>query len=151
MNHQCLDFLIYGKKFKRILDKEYMNIKEKYDLKQIDLDILLYYQLNPDSSASNICQDLGFNKGQISKALEQLVLYGYLKSTQDPKDRRYITYSVTDKSECVIKDITDRRHETEKTVFKGITESEINTMQSILLKFFKNIEELEDNRQENQI
>lgn len=140
MQNNCLDFLIYGKKMRKTIEKDYIEIQNKYGLKKIDLDILFYYSINSNSTASRICQDLGFNKGQISTCLDRLCKNDYLASLPLPDDRRCITYSVTKKAQNVIKDIKIRRFDTEKIMFEGITEDEISQMEMTFQKLFKNIE-----------
>ena len=103
-NDKALNVILYGRKFKKMTDRIYEKLRQEYDLKQIEVEILYYLSQRPEDSACDIYRNLYLNKGHVSQALSSLCKKGFLKASIDPDDRRYISYSIQKKGSNMIEE-----------------------------------------------
>ena len=89
-----IDACIYGRKIKRIFDNCLKSIREQYDIRMIDVEILLYFYENKDKTASDLYRELGLNKGQVSTGIDRLCKKKMLLEYENSKDRRYLQYEI---------------------------------------------------------
>ena len=73
-----LDIVLRGRKLKRISDIAFGELRRKYGLKQLEVEILIYLSRNPEASASTFIKEMGLNKGQVSVAMDNLSSGGFL-------------------------------------------------------------------------
>lgn len=138
--NEKMDVILRGRKFKKLIGHMFGDIRRKYNLSQIEIEILLYLNENPHTSASEIYRAMYINKGQVSQAMDKLCKKGYLESEQDKSDRRYVSYTVTDAGNVVIEESLSLRQIMKKQVFVGISEEEIEMMCKISAKLCDNID-----------
>lgn len=106
------EFLTISKKFLHIYESYCVPICEKYQLKQNELDILLFIGNNPEfNTARDVCEIRKIKKGIASVMIENLVERGYLRREADPKDRRH---STPDSDEPCKPVVEDGRRQTER-------------------------------------
>lgn len=91
-----LDACIYARKMKRLFDSRLKEVREEYDIKMIDVEILLYFYENKGKTASDLYRALGLNKGQVSTAIDSLCKQNMLVEHENPEDRRYLKYELTE-------------------------------------------------------
>lgn len=100
-----MDACIYGRKVKKIFEVELKDIRDKYDIKQIDVEILMYFDENSDKTASDLYRELWLNKGQVSTGIDNLVKKQMLKADVNPSDRRYFKYELLNNGKEVVDEI----------------------------------------------
>ena len=140
MRENQIEMLLRGRKFKKMIDNLCEELREKYGLKQIELEILLFFSESPSSSASDIYRDLSLNKGQVSKALDSLCRKGYIQPKQDPDDRRYIKYEMDESCDVVIKEIREISESMTRKLFDGIEKDELDMIKQTTIKLCNNID-----------
>lgn len=141
MNGQ-FEAALRGRKFKRFVEHTFDVIREKYGLRQIEIDLLLYLWNEPGATASEISRVLELNKGQVSQSFDRLVKEGYLEIGTDPSDRRYNTYSMTEKSKTMIGHAESIRKCASEKIFNGISKEELACAERVYSKVLENIEHL---------
>ena len=100
-----LDVLLRGRKFKRLVDDLYRDFRDRYGLKQAEVDVLVFLCEFPDRTPTEIAWELCMNKGHVSIATDGLCKKAYLLSERDAKDRRIVHFTVTEKGRTVNREI----------------------------------------------
>lgn len=82
-------FLDYANRFRKYYNYIFQAVAQKYELSQLEIDILLFLYNNPEyTTARDIVELRGFAKSNVSTAVESLRKKGYLTSNTDPKNRK---------------------------------------------------------------
>lgn len=135
-----VDVLLRGKKFKQLIDRSFEEIREKFGLKQIEIEALFYLGQHPEGSASEMCRTMNLNKGMVSQALDALCKKGYLRSWENPNNRRYICYGRTEACQAFDEEMKNRRRVLMEQLFTGITPEEFAVLRTVSEKINGNIE-----------
>ena len=131
--------LLRGRKFKSIVENCFSDIKDKYNLKQIDVDILLYMGVYEKVSACDLCKTLNLNKGQVSIAFDRLCEQGYVEINKSDSNRKCF-YTLTDLGKEIAAS-TDKMHSIlTLNVFKGFSEKEIALIRDYSERIMDNID-----------
>lgn len=136
-----VDVLLRGRKFKKMVNTAFEGLREEHGLKQIDIELLLFIENQPDASASDIRKTLDLNKGHVSTALFELCQKGFLLSCSSPEDRRYVYYRLTEKGQAFIEEAKKLRTQLFRQLFRGVTPEEHEALCSVMNKLRQNIEE----------
>ncbi|MBC3889045.1 winged helix DNA-binding protein [Acetobacterium paludosum] len=131
--------LISGQQFKKIYEKKYNRITEKYGLHKIEIEILLFLESTDYDKARDIAEIRFFSKAHISKATENLIRRGYLSGIDDEGDRRIVHLELTEASRPILSEIKKLRTNLSETLFSGVTAEEKKTMLTVAKKIVGNI------------
>ncbi len=133
-------------KYKKLHEKRLCKIYEKYDLRKIDMEIVVYLaNCGTEDTARDIAETNMFTKGHISQSVKRLTEMGYIRAEHDEKDMRIQHLKLTDNASPLIKELLDQKATVEKSVFAGITVEEAKVMSGIFEKICSNIKkELEE-------
>lgn len=134
--------LLRGRKVKKVFDNIYREIRKRYGLKQVEVDVLVYQAAFPEKPASQIAKDLFIPKGHVSLATDGLCKKGFMISERDVHDRRFMRLSLTDPGRKVVKDIEKIRVQVEDVLLKGISESELDSFEKVTTKLLSNADEI---------
>ncbi|MGN0436844.1 MAG: MarR family winged helix-turn-helix transcriptional regulator [Wujia sp.] len=127
-------------RYKKLNDKKLESFINKYGLRRIDLDIMIFLANNMEQdTARDIASTERFTKGHISQSTKRLMEKGYLKGDRDKKDLRIVHLSLTAKAIEFLDEISVAKNEIEKCVFNGITDEEMETLKKIFIKICNNI------------
>lgn len=85
--------------------------------------VIAFLYFHHSSTATDIQNELCFDKGQLSKMLTKLEKKGILKRTLNPEDRRHYLLDLTDTGEELHKELADKASSYLKNVFKDYTPS----------------------------
>lgn len=138
--NENMDVMLRGRKFRKLVEYTFSDIRTKYDLRQIEIEVLLYLFNHPGSNSSEVYRSLSINKGHVSQAIFNLCNKGFLTSEQDKNDRRYVTFSITDLGRSLIKESTEVREATMRRLFDGISEEDLEAFRRINAKISENID-----------
>ncbi len=138
-----LDIVLRGRKIKRISDIAFGELRRKYGLKQLEVEILIYLSRNPESSASTFIKEMGLNKGQVSVAMDNLSSGGFITLTRDNKDHRFSHASITEKTLPVLEEADKLRIMYDKMIFSGFSPEEASSFWQALEKILINLEKIE--------
>lgn len=127
-------------KFRKLNERKLENVMKKYDLRKIDMDIIICLATYKDMrTAKDIASMEVFTKGHISQSIKRLRERGYITVSQDENDMRMQILEVSESTKAIIKDVSAIKDALEKSVFDGVTEEEIETMKEVFRKICGNI------------
>ena len=138
-----LDIVLRGRKLKRISDIAFGELRRKYGLKQLEVEILIYLSRNPESSASSFIKEMGLNKGQVSVAMDNLSSGGFITLKRDNKDHRYSHASITEKTLPVLEEAEKIKVLYEKMIFSGISPEDAFSFWNVSKKMMANLEKID--------
>lgn len=127
-------------KFRKLNERKLENVMKKYDLRKIDMDIIICLATYKDMrTAKDIASMEMFTKGHISQSIKRLKERGYITVSQDEKDMRMQNLEVSENAKSIIHEVCAIKDALEKSVFDGVTEEEIETMKEVFRKICTNI------------
>ncbi len=139
---EYVEALLFGRKLKRAMNSCYGDIRHKYALKQIEIEVLLYYSKYPKAAASDVCRNLDLNKGYVSAALFELCQRGYMASNQNMENRRFVCYSITEIGQQVIDEAKKIQEDVLDRLFSDLTEDELEFLKYTAEKINRNIDNM---------
>lgn len=132
-----IEILFYGHLYKKMCEKYMLPIREEYDLRQIDIEILyLLHCAGENNTSSDIGKSQLFTKGHISQSANRLQQMNLLTIVLDENDRRCLHLRLTEKADTIVKEIITARNEMYNVIFEGITGEE----QKVLIEIINKIE-----------
>lgn len=138
---QATELLLQGHQFKKLYERFITNIREKYDLKKIDVDILYFLRNSHEHNTSKDINALNFlNKGQISQSVYNLQQKGLIKAIPDESDRRCMHLMLSEDGYRVVQNVSDAKKKLYMAIFADITEDEKEVLAGIARKIKNNIE-----------
>lgn len=127
-------------KFKRLNENRLNMIMKKYDLRKIDVEIIIYLaNCGERNTARDIAAMEMFTKGHISQSVKRMHGEGYIDIIHDDKDLRVQHLMLTDNSKEILEEMLEERREIEKLVFEGVTDKEMDILKNIFNKMCDNI------------
>ena len=139
-----LDVLLRGRKFKRLVDDLYRDFRDRYGLKQAEVDVLMFLCEFPDRTPTEIAGELCMNKGHVSIATDGLCKKAYLLSERDTKDRRIVHFTVTDKGGAVNREILQIKDQVNECIFGDLSKKELDMLCEITAKLIAKIDALSE-------
>lgn len=137
-----MDAILRGRKFKKLADMTFKSVRSRYDMKQIEVEVLFFLYNNPEATSSDIYRTLTLHRGHVSMAMDDLCKKGYLRAEQDKNDRRYVSYEMTAGGKEVAEEIAKLWFDMKGRLFDGITTEELEYTKRILTKVSDNIDKL---------
>ncbi|MDE5873919.1 MAG: MarR family transcriptional regulator [Lachnospiraceae bacterium] len=127
-------------KFRKLNERKLENVMKKYDLRKIDMDIIICLATYKDMrTAKDIASMEVFTKGHISQSIKRLRERGYITVSQDENDMRMQILEVSESTKAIINEVSAIKDALEKSVFDGVTEQELETMKEVFRKICGNI------------
>jgi len=138
-----VEAILYGGQFKRLLEEQSLELRNKYDMKKAELEILYFLSRCGDrNTSSDIHHQLMMNRGHISQAVDNLCKRKYIIAIPDKNDRRYVHYEILDSAHDILKEVTKRREEMNRQILDGVSEDELRTFREVSSKIRTNIEKM---------
>ena len=138
-----IDVMLRGKKMKQFAEHRYAGIRNKYGLRQVEIEALMYLEKHPDANSSLISRSLLINKGLLSLSMDHLVKKKLVISKPDANDRRSISFTLTAQGKAIVDECAALRSALAKRVLAGVTPEEIEVLCRVSLKLCENIERIE--------
>lgn len=140
MDSQIESFL-QGGLFKKLLEEQSMELRQKYELKKAELEILYFLShCGTHNTSTDIHRQLMMNRGHISQAVDSLCRRQFITAIPDQNDRRYIHYEISDSAREIIMELTRRREEMNRRILEGISEEELKVFRDVSARIRENIE-----------
>lgn len=140
-----VETVLRGGRFKKMVASQFYDIGEKYDLKRVEMEILIFTsRCGEKNTLKDIAQYLEMNKGHISQAIDRLCKKGYLVAKPDDYDRRYVHYFVTEKGESFKREMLVLWDKMIEKIFEGITEEQMQIFQEVTYRINKNMDRILD-------
>ena len=135
------EFLINFRKFIKYYEFCLKDINQKYDLAKIELDIISFLLNNPGrDTLSDIVELRMLQKGNVSKAVNDLIDRELIIRKPDENDKRKVHLILTEKSNSITKDISIAKNNYIDNVFRDFTEEELELFFNLNKKISNNIE-----------
>lgn len=138
-----LETLLYGKQFRRLMEKKLEPFEVRYHLSKIDLQILFYlYTAGERNTSKDIMGLKLFTRGHISQSLGRLQRMGYVEMEQDAADRRCVHNHLTREADPIMLRLGRIFEEIEEIVMRGVTEKEREVLVTVVRKINQNISDV---------
>ena len=136
-----MEAMLQGGPFKKLLEEQIAELRQKYDMKKAELEILYFLsKCGSHNTSKDIHYQLMMNKGHISQAVDSLCKRHYIIATTDQKDRRYIHYQLSDSAQQIVEEMAKKRLEMDQRIVEGISEEDLEIFRAVSEKIRKNIE-----------
>lgn len=138
-----IESILQGGKFKKLLDEQIVELRQKYDMKKAELEILYFLaRCGEHNTSTDIHYQLMMNRGHISQAVDSLCRRKFIIAIPDKNDRRFVHYEISDSAREIVTEVVRRREEMNKQIFEGISEEELKVFKEVASKIRKNIEKI---------
>lgn len=135
-----LESLLNGTEYRRLSDQMTAEIRKKYGLRKIDLQILYYLNKSGiDNTPSDILSLNLFTKGHISQSIKRLVNKGLLITEKDKYDKRIFHCILTEQSQDLIRLLDETTQSLSQKIFDHVSLEEKEIFLSIADRINKNI------------
>lgn len=142
---QAIELFLNGARFRKLFEKELTDVRKKYDLCKIDVQILQYLHKSGECNTSKDIVDMGlFTKGHVSQSLNRLYKKNMIHMIQDEHDRRCMHILLRDMAEQVVEDMEEVHQRISQIVFYGVTEEEKQGLLHLANKINANIMRVTD-------
>lgn len=136
-----IENLLHGGQYKQLMENRIFEIREKYGLRKVDIEILYYLsRCGKRDTSKDICADTKITKGHISQAVDRMQKMKLLTFIPDEHDRRCVHIVLTMQADAVVQEIRSVWRELYGTIFEGVTEEEKQVLASVAAKIGKNVE-----------
>ncbi|MDY5986897.1 MarR family winged helix-turn-helix transcriptional regulator [Sporofaciens sp. SGI.106] len=138
-----IDIILQGGQFKKLLEEQSAELRQKYDMKRAELEILYFLSKSGEHNTStDIHRQLMMNRGHISQAVDNLCRRNYIIAIPDKNDRRYVHYEISDHAKELITEMTSRREAMNQKILEGVSEEELKIYREVSEKIRNNINKL---------
>ena len=138
-----MEAMLQGGPFKKLLEEQIAELRQKYDMKKAELEILYFLsKCGSHNTSKDIHYQLMMNKGHISQAVDSLCKRHYIIATPDQQDRRYIHYQLSDSAQQIVEKMAKKRLEMDRRIVEGISEEDLEIFRAVSEKIRKNIEKM---------
>lgn len=118
------------------------SICDKYDLKQMEYDILMFLHFYPQyNTAADIVKIRKSTKSHVSTSLKVLEEKGLIERKQNVEDKKCIEIFLLKKSDTIIDDGIDIQKKFMRGLFEGISEDEMKIFKAVFDKICKNADQ----------
>ena len=127
----------------RYYEMKVSGVCEKYQLRQLEYDILMFIYNNP---AYNTAADIvRIRKSHVSTSLKVLEDRGFIERRIDKDNKKHVTIHLLQLANEVIEDGIWAQKEFVQDMFEGLSEEEIKVFMSVFQKVYDNAERMISN------
>lgn len=138
-----MESILQNGPFKKLMDEQISGLRQKYDMKKAELEILYFLsRCGEHNTSTDIHYQLMMNRGHISQAVDSLCKKQLIAAIPDQEDRRYVHYELMDSSREIIEEMTRLREEMYRKIFEGVSEDELKVFRKVSMKIRNNIEKM---------
>lgn len=130
----------------RYYEMKVSGVCEKYQLRQLEYDILMFVYNNPEyNTAADIVRVRKSTKSHVSTSLKVLEDRGFIERRVDKDNKKHVTIHLLQLANEVIEDGIWVQKEFAQDMFKGLSEEEIKVFMSVFQKVYDNAERMISN------
>ena len=135
-----VEVILRGGQFKQFLEQELSELRKKYELKRIELEVINFLSICGEyNTVVSIHEYLNANKGHISQTVFSLCERGFVTSRQDENDRRYTHYSLTREGNKIAAEMQMVWEKVRMEMIEGITQEDMEVFKRVSQKICANI------------
>lgn len=131
----------YSGFFKRITDKTFADLMEKYELTYNELSVISYLFSEAGDSAADIVRDTYAVKSHISLSVNSLVSKGYLAKEPDTRNKKLIHLSLTDSAAPIAKEIKEHNDYLIEVFYSGFNARDKKRLETLASRLIENVKE----------
>ena len=120
-----------------LVDKKF---KEKFNLSHGQVFILINIYRDEGICQHRLCEEYNLDKSGVGRILKKLEDKNLVTRKSDPEDKRKKLIYLTDKAKNMKEDFKNLLKEIEEQMRQGLTEQEIETVNTILKKIYNNLD-----------
>jgi len=137
-----IEVLLHGTRYKQLLENRILAIREKYELRKVDIEVLYYLSRCGDKNTStDIKAGSMLTKSHISQSVDYLQKRGLLELIPDENDRRCVHLAMTEQAHQIVKEIGEVWADLYRIIFAGVTEEEKQQLHQIAVKICANMKD----------
>ena len=131
-----------GMKMRKLLEKKSEVLVQKYGVRNVELEILLFLYHSPcGDTAKDIVEEKNLSKAHISKSVDNLRAKGFVVLTEDENDRRKRHIELTQKAEEAAKEMLEIHNDCRRIIMRYVTEEEKTVMDRVMQKMLRSLDE----------
>ena len=131
-----------GMKMRKLLEKKSEVLMQKYGVRNVELEILLFLYHSPcGDTAKDIVEEKNLSKAHISKSVDNLRAKGFVVLTEDENDRRKRHIELTQKAEEAAKEMLEIHNDCRRIIMRYVTEEEKTVMDRVMQKMLRSLDE----------
>lgn len=136
------DMLLTNRGLIKLYEQSLTQIRTAWQLSQLEITIISFLHNNPGrDTIGDISEIRMIPKGNVSQGVESLVQKSYVVRTPDPKDRRKVHLSLTDRTQAIVSEIEETQKNYGAWIFEGFTEEELRLFQQMNEKILERVNE----------
>ena len=130
----------------RYYEMKVSGVCEKYQLRQLEYDILMFIYNNPAyNTAADIVRIRKSTKSHVSISLKVLEDRGFIERRVDKDNKKHVTVHLLQLANEVIEDGKWAQKEFAQDMFEGLSEEEIKVFMNVFQKVYENAERMISN------
>lgn len=130
----------------RYYEMKVSSVCEKYQLRQLEYDILMFIYNNPEyNTAADIVRIRKSTKSHVSISLKVLEDRGFIERRVDKDNKKHVTIHLLQLANEVIEDGIWAQKEFAQDMFEGLSEEEIKVFMNVFQKVYENAERMISN------
>lgn len=130
----------------RYYEMKVSGVCEKYQLRQLEYDILMFIYNNPAyNTAADIVRIRKSTKSHVSTSLKVLEDRGFIERRVDKDNKKHVTIHLLQLANEVIEDGIWAQKEFAQDMFEGLSEEEIKVFMNVFQKVYDNAERMISN------
>ena len=130
----------------RYYEMKVSSVCEKYQLRQLEYDILMFIYNNPEyNTAADIVRIRKSTKSHVSISLKVLEDRGFIERRVDKDNKKHVTIHLLQLANEVIEDGKWAQKEFAQDMFEGLSEEEIKVFMNVFQKVYENAERMISN------
>lgn len=134
------NFLETSRRIMKLRESVLKKICDQYELTMIQGNIITFLYNNPGKdTATDIVELRMLSKGNVSRAVEELIQKKLLKRELDKKDRRVIHLLLLPSVDEIIEQIKKEQEKFQKEIYRGFSEEEMEIYLKLNERMRKNI------------
>ena len=138
-----IDMMLQGGQFKKLLEEQSVELRQRYDMKRAELEILYFLsRCGTHNTSTDIHRQLMMNRGHISQAVDNLCRRNYIIAIPDKNDRRYVHYEISDHARELVIEMTKKREAMNQKILKGVPEEKLKVYREVSEMIGANINDL---------
>ncbi|MDD6066837.1 MAG: MarR family transcriptional regulator [Firmicutes bacterium] len=147
----CFDILSMRHKGFRVYQDLFSEVLRRYQLTQMEMDILLFLANNPEyDTASEIVRVRQLTKSHVSVSIEQLVQKGMLSRNHDRNNRRVTHLALLPEAEPIVEDGRRCQREFTELLSFGIEAEKLETAEEVMQQMMENMKSYRKKKEEKE-
>ncbi len=140
--NQDVENLIYGTRTRRLYDRFTEDLKKKYSLTKIDMDVIYYLYTNGEqyNTPKDLLELQVYTKGHISQSVHRMVDRGLVHLEKDEYDRRFAHILLNEGAVEIAKEVELVHQDIQDIVMQNLEDEELKIAMDVIRKMTLNIE-----------